>query len=158
MFGKNNTDDFDDYKREQSEIKREKKDTSSHKAPKINKKTNTNGNLVYHKSTSAETTIILCLILIFPIVIAAMMVTTGETSIKSASSEMLVPIGFFLFFFLIFYFAIYGFAPKAKQIELADNALVCKMAFNKKIEIPYNYFVEIACKRTYGINHQYTGT
>ena len=37
MFGRNNVDDYDDYKREQTQIKREK---DSHKLPKINKKIN----------------------------------------------------------------------------------------------------------------------
>lgn len=155
MFGRNNVDDYDDYKREQTQIKREK---DSHKLPKINKKINVSGNPVYFNSQNPESIILGFLVLLFPIFIAIMIVYSAGAELGNVPPEMFVPIGFFFLFFLIFYFAIYGFSPKAKQIELTNNSLVCKMAFRKTIEIPYSDFIELKCKRTYGKNHQYTGT
>lgn len=172
MLGRKNFDEYDDYKKEQAELNRERKregysKTSSaseakgkgvQKLPRLHKKTNDDGNTVYYKSISVEKVTFAFVVPIFLIIMLAMMVNIAGADIKVVSSGTLVPIGFMIVFFLILYYGIYGFAPTANKVEISDKSLIYKVGFWKKKVISYSDFKMLECRRMHGKNNRYTGT
>ena len=171
LFGKRDTDDFDDYKREQVEMKREreefdssrftektKKDSKAHnfaKNEKFNVEELPDGSLVYKKERVGKEKYLLGMFIAFPVLFMVIMVATGVVS--GDISEITPAIVFFVIFFGIM-FAAMASGKRCNSIRLTYDSIEVEVSSSKKFTFPLSSYEGLSFKRTYGKNHHYSGT
>lgn len=171
MFRRNNIDDFDDYRKEQAEISRERALEGSGGANKQSKKpgnyrknkkyksiVETSDGVVYKRELnnigSFYTVSFVLALLISAIIFASKGDYTGEFYNTDSFRSVVLLFGFIIVFIVI---SALASGKKAKSVALTSFAIVIDDGKNK-ISVPYENFLKLDFKRTYGRNHNYSGT
>ncbi len=160
MFGREN-DELDDYRREQEEIRREKKKTNSAKPSKIKKKIrkeNMDGSITYtgkgEKGSLYFFVVFICIMMIMPFII---LMTTGEVNSYGDAIT-----GFVFVVVIVIVSSVFGmkrfFGKNAKAITVDRESIDISTPSGKKLTYSCNDYLRMEYQRHYGKHHRYSRT
>ncbi|MCQ2528386.1 MAG: hypothetical protein MJ108_04630 [Saccharofermentans sp.] len=167
LFGRNNIDDFDDYKREQAQMRKERdkfdSSNSEGKAKAKNFAKNEkfkveelpDGSLLYKKENMGKDDLLRIMFILFPIIFVGVMIATG---IIYGNISEIVPAAIFFAVFFGIMFAAMGTGKRCKSLKLTYDSIEVEVSSNKKLVFPLSSYEGLFTKRIYGKNHHYSGT
>lgn len=167
LFKRDEFDGFDDYKKEQEDIRKERGEYDSPRsAEKVKAKnfakndkftveTLPDGSLHYKKGSMGKDNLLRVMFILLPIVFVGVMIATGI--IYGNVSEIVPAAVFFAVFFGIM-FAAMGTGKSCKSFRITNDSIEVEVSSNKKLVFPLSSYEGLSTKRIYGKNHHYSGT